>query len=710
MSLFKRYNLIFEYLPFPAAVVDKQGIIVIANKAMEQLLNLDCTRIQHQELLQFIPGSSRLSFKRQWESVEKPPYLVQGQVKMGTKSMIREVTFYGSRILNHKGQEAFLWVGQDNDIHNHDLRHKEMIDNLPSAAIEMDTQGNIYYANYRFAKMLMMGRNQIEGKKNIADFVPEYEKDNLAKNISTLAQGKLVGRNEYTAVRKDNRTIPVLSDSIPIRDPKGNVVGIRTVIVDITQRKEFEDQLRENEEKFRTLFNNANDPIFLFEFDPQQKKFSNFLEVNKIAIEKYGYSKKRFLNMSPLDLLDKESMSRVPSVHDKIAAKGRHTFEMMHVLKNGKKISVEVSCRSYRLKDKTIAMSIARDITERKKVENKVRYFSFHDKLTGLYNRSYFEEELKRLDTRRQLPLSIIMGDLDGLKLINDAFGHMEGDKLLVKASSILMECFREEDIVARWGGDEFAILLPKTSSFTAHELIKRIKKRFQQETVHYLPLSISLGLSTKNKAYQKVEEKVVESESQMYKSKLNESKKLSLQVIDSLRKTLNEKLEIEDNQGKEMKALARKLGSLAGLKGQKLDNLEILCHFYDIGLISVPVELLHTKRKLSKKELKIIRQHAEVGYRICITSSHLSAIAFDVLSHHEWWNGNGYPQRLKGEQIPLNSRIIALVDAYKAMTNHKPYRKPLNKAKIIEELKAGAGRQFDPILARQFIAMISSA
>ena len=127
------------------------------------------------------------------------------------------------------------------------------------------------------------------------------------------------------------------------------------------------------------------------------------------------------------------------------------------------------------LKDQVVV--VVRNITERKQAEDRLRYLGFHDMMTGLYNRSFFEEELKRLDAKRQLPLSIIIGDIDGLKLVNDTLGHRKGDQLIVKVAGIIKKACRTEDIVCRWGGDEFAILLPKTDTETAEQICDRIRK-----------------------------------------------------------------------------------------------------------------------------------------------------------------------------------------------------------------------------------------
>lgn len=163
-------------------------------------------------------------------------------------------------------------------------------------------------------------------------------------------------------------------------------------------------------------------------------------------------------------------------------------------------------------------VSIFRDITKQKQYEKEVEYISFHDKLTGLYNRYYFEEELKRLNTKRQLPASIIMADADGLKYINDRFGHKKGDRLIIAASKIIKNSCREEDIIARWGGDEFIIFLPKTSGKDARDVIDRIRKAYKiQKLDDKTNISISLGLSTKNKLSENIEDIIEQADKNMY-------------------------------------------------------------------------------------------------------------------------------------------------------------------------------------------------
>ena len=345
---------------------------------------------------------------------------------------------------------------------------------------------------------------------------------------------------------------------------------------------------------------------------------------------------------------------------------------------------------------------------ERKKAEEKIQYLLLKDKLTGLYNRAYFKEELKRLDAKRQLPLSFIMIDINGLKLVNDAFGHREGDKLLKKITRILKSCCREEDIIARWGGDEFSILLPKTTERDSEEIVNRIRAACIKTNDQKIPLSISLGTSTKINEDCDIGTIVKEAEDWMYRRKLLERKSTSSSIISSLERTLQEKSYETEEHAVRMKELALVLGHSLKLPENKLNELSLLSTLHDIGKIAIPDEILMKPGKLTEKEWDIIKRHPEVGYNISGSSPQLEPIADAVLTHHEWWDGSGYPQGLKGENISLISRIISIADAYDVMTHERPYKKAVSKKEALEELKRCAGTQFDPKLVKTFIQILS--
>jgi diguanylate cyclase (GGDEF)-like protein/PAS domain S-box-containing protein len=375
---------------------------------------------------------------------------------------------------------------------------------------------------------------------------------------------------------------------------------------------------------------------------------------------------------------------------------------------NKKIYDVQISPYSDYRGDLISSIISLRDITERKKTEEKLRYLSFHDKMTGLYNRAFFEEEMKRLDVGRELPISIVMGDADGLKLINDTFGYEKGDALLVTIGKIIEDTCREEDIIARWGGDEYAILFPKTGEETALKIVERIENNCTKTiSPDSMPISISLGVATKTDVSQDIKEIIRQAEDRMRRRKMLKTESVHSLMILSLRKTLQEKSFETEEHIDRLKMIAQKLGKRAGLSMSQVDELSLVAVLHDIGKVTIADSILLKTGKLTKQEWKTMKRHPEIGYKIASSSPQLAPIAECILYHHEWWDGNGYPRGLKGKDIPLLSRIITIVDAYDVMINGRPYKKPMNHEEVMEELKRCAGIQFDPELVKNFTQIV---
>ena len=349
------------------------------------------------------------------------------------------------------------------------------------------------------------------------------------------------------------------------------------------------------------------------------------------------------------------------------------------------------------------------DVSERKKYEDNMEYLSFHDQLTGLYNRRFLEEEIKRLNVKRQLPLSIIMGDLNSLKLTNDAFGHSTGDKILKGTAELLKKICRVDDILARWGGDEFVVFLPKTSIAFAEEIAQRIKKGCVNLTIQKMPISIAIGIATKTDESEDIEKILVDSESNMYKNKLVEKESSSSSIIFALEQVLYEKSNETKEHTDRIHKLAVKLGKAVNLNSSQLDELTILADLHDIGKVAIPESIILKNGKLTEKEWEVIKRHPEIGFNIAQSSAQIAHIAKSILYCHENWDGSGYPIGLKGEAIPVTSRIILIVDAYDVMTSGRIYKKPMSKDSTVEELKRCSGTQFDPLLVGKFIEIIST-
>jgi len=347
---------------------------------------------------------------------------------------------------------------------------------------------------------------------------------------------------------------------------------------------------------------------------------------------------------------------------------------------------------------------ILHDLTARKRAEDELRFLSFHDPLTHLFNRAYFQEELVRLNTWRQLPLSVVIGDVNALKLANDAFGHAMGDRLLVRMAQILRRAFRREDIIARWGGDEFVVILPRTPHEVAMRICDRIRENCLASPADPVRPSIALGIATKIEPSQDLDQLLQEAEVSMYAQKLKETKAARSGLIELMKETLNlSGLETEEHI-QTLRRLSKAMGSRLGFSERQLEELSLLAAFHDIGEIAIPAEILRKVGRLSDEDWEIIRQHPEIGYRIAGTSPEIAAICDLILSHQERWDGSGYPKGLREEAIPLPSRILAIVDAYDAMLRGRPFKKALTQEIAHQELLRCAGTQFDPSLVKLFL------
>lgn len=353
------------------------------------------------------------------------------------------------------------------------------------------------------------------------------------------------------------------------------------------------------------------------------------------------------------------------------------------------------------------------DITQHKIREEKILYLNHRDVLTGLYNRRFYDKEKEYLDTESQLPLSVIIGDINGLKIINDSLGHMEGDKLLKAIAKILESCCRKQDVLARTGGDEFSILLPRTSSETVYEIIKKVNlaceeynKKMSSELLY---TSISLGSATKTTISESLDATIKVAEDYMYKRKLLEGRSLHSAVISSMKTALSEKSQETEEHAQRLVKLSKAVGLAITLTDEQFDELELFATLHDIGKIGIDDGILNKPGKLTDVEWLEMKRHSEIGYRIAMSSPELMSIAEYILTHHERFDGTGYPQGLIGENIPLLSRIVAVVDAYDAMTEDRPYRKGMSKEAAMSEIIKNSGSQFDPGIAKIFIEILSN-
>jgi diguanylate cyclase (GGDEF)-like protein/PAS domain S-box-containing protein len=453
--------------------------------------------------------------------------------------------------------------------------------------------------------------------------------------------------------------------------------------------------LKASEEKFRLLAETAYEGIWIMNADYK------ITYVNRRLAEMLGYEMEELSGMPMEQLLFSDDYD---DHMDKMVNRRRGQFESYErrlKCKDGSAIWAIIS--STPQKDETEnflgSFAMVTDITARKTSEEKVRYLSFHDHLTGLYNRTYLEEEMNRLDTERQLPVSVIMADLNGLKLINDTFGHATGDLLIKRAADIFREACREEDIIARWGGDEFLILLPQTTAREVDEVCNRIKRVSQKTGIMGLPVSIAIGSACKENVAISMEVVIREAEDRMYRHKLVEGQSIKQAVIKAMLTTLEEKSFETEEHIRRMQLTAKQIALKLNLSETEIERLNLLVKLHDIGNVILLKDILLKDTILTEDEWVEIKKHPEIGFRIVRTMEEYANVAEEVLAHHERWDGSGYPRGLKGEEIPLLARIVAICDAYEVLSSGKPYKKAKTVAEIDAELNRCSGTQFDPEL-----------
>lgn len=352
-----------------------------------------------------------------------------------------------------------------------------------------------------------------------------------------------------------------------------------------------------------------------------------------------------------------------------------------------------------------ITRSLEEHINRWRVLVTHVEYLSRHDALTGLLNRRAFDLEFCRLDHVDYFPLALVMLDVNGLKLFNDAFGHIRGDLLLKKVADTLQKTFSKEVIVARIGGDEFACLVPKASEEAVRQLTKQVQENLGQLKVETLPISISVGWSFRQREDQDPAEVFKTAEDHMYQHKISERRSYRHQAIQLILQTLYAKSPREQAHSKRVSVLCGAIGSAMGIAVDELITAGVL---HDIGKVSIGEAILEKRDPLSDSEWEQIKKHPEAGYNILSSVTEYVFLAECVLAHHERWDGTGYPKGLKGEAIPLPARIIAVADAYDAMVSDRPYRQGMSHADAMAEIEKGARTQFDPLIAKVFMEIIS--
>lgn len=702
------YRILIQEMNEGAVIISKDGLILFANNSFAELIKMSLETVIGSSIYEFINPGERNHFDTLLAHCTKEKRRIEltlrGQEGTLTPVYLSSCVSSADNLKNY----YFLVV---TDLTEQKRREaitaseklaRSIMEQANEVIVVCDGEGRIIRTNQKANNLCHANPAGQLFENAFPCYLPSGEKFLLAKSVKSRY-------NQEVILHSNGRKICLLVNAGHLHVEGSRLLGSVITLTDITELKQLATDLAQEKMFFKTTLVSVGDGVISCDTK------GNVLFLNKVAENLTGWTEdiakgkdieEVFNRVNELAREKDKNIVKLVTEKNEIIEPVNH---VILIAKNGLERPIEYSAAPIVHEEgKTTGLVLVfRDITERKHKQEEIEYLSYFDHLTGLYNRRFYEEELRRLDVERNLPIALIMMDLNGLKLTNDAFGHHVGDELLRRTANILKNVCRADDIVARVGGDEFVILLPRTNEQGVSRIAKRINAAVSKEKFDNIIFSISIGCAVKQVKTENMYEIYKKAEDSMYRSKLLVRSSVRGKNISLIINSLFEKSNREMLHSKRVSEICEAIAISMNLSRDIVNQTKTAGLMHDIGKIGIRDDILNNNGKLNDSQWSEMKRHPEIGYRILGSANEYSEMANSVLEHHERWDGKGYPKGIKGESISLQARIIAIADAYDAMTSFRPYRKIFNRKEAASEIKRCSGTQFDARIAKVFIEKV---